>query len=232
MKKRFGLYAAAWAVLFALFNVIAFVTPALPGETKYTASFCIGYVLIDVMFLGQLICAFFAFQETNAKKFFYRVPLLTISYSGLVVSFVFGGLCMLISALPYWVSVIVCAIVLACNVIAIIKAVAVADEVERIDSEVKRQTFFIKMLTVEAETLLAKATDDESKAACKNVYKAVRYSDPMSNDRLAEIENRIREKFAAFYAAVIAKDAQAVVSKEKEILMLIAERNSKCKLLK
>ena len=64
MKMRFGLYAAAWAVLLALFNLIVFIVPA---EDKFTAGFWTGYSLITVTMLGMLACGYFAFRtERNA----------------------------------------------------------------------------------------------------------------------------------------------------------------------
>ena len=232
MKKRFGLYATYWAILLALFNVIAFVSVGWAGYEKYTPSFWIGYVLISITFVGQLLCAYFALKEENAQKLFYRISLIKTSYSGLIATFIWGGLCMLISPLPYWAGVILCAIVLAVNAFAVIKAMAAADEVERIDRKVKQQTFFIKSLTVDAETLLASAKSDAVKAECKKVYEAVRYSDPMSNEMLSSVESQITVKFAALREATVEDDAQAVSSAAAEVLVLIKDRNSKCKLLK
>lgn len=232
MKKRFGLYAAYWAILLALFNVIAFVSIGWAGQEKYTASFWIGYSLISVAFLGQLACALFALNESNAQKLFYRISLIKASYSGLIATFVFGGLCMLISPLPYWVGAIVCAFVLVCNVFALLKATLVVSEVERIDQKVKQQTFFIKSLTVDADTLFASAKSDAVKAECKKVYEAVRYSDPMSSEMLASIEGQITIKFAALKDAVAADDAEAVSAAAAEVLVVVKDRNSKCRLLK
>lgn len=232
MKKRFGFYAIWWAALLALFNVIAFVSVGWAGQEKYTASFWTGYVLISVMFVGQLACAYFALKETNAQKLFYRVPLIRISYSGLITSFVVGGLCMLISPLPYWIGVIACAIVLVSNIMAVVKAAAAVDEVERVDRKVKQQTFFIKAMTADAETLVARAKTDAVKEECKRVYEAVRYSDPMSSEMLAAVEGQITIKFAALSEAVEADDAEAVSAAAQEVLVLVKDRNNKCKLLK
>ena len=232
MKKRFGLYAAYWAVLLVLFNVIAFVSVGWAGYEKYTDSFWIGYSFITVTFIGQLICAYIALKEENAQKLFYRVSLLKISYSGLISTFVFGGLCMLISPLPYWIGILVCSAVLALNVFAVIKAVAAIDEVERIDRKVKQQTFFIKSLTVDAETLLARAKSEEAKNACKKVYEAIRYSDPMSNEMLSGVEGQITIKFAALSDAVTEENMDAITAAAEEVLILVKDRNSKCKLLK
>lgn len=232
MKKRFGLYIAAWAVLLALFNVIAFISVGWAGQAKYTASFWIGYIFITVMFIGQLVCSLIAFKADTAKKFFYNISLIRTSYVGLIASFIFGGLCMIISPLPYWVGIILCAIVLVVNVLAVIKATAAISEVERIDEKVKTQTFFIKSLTVDADTLVARAKSEAVKAECKKVYEAIRYSDPMSNDALVSIEGEITAKFAKLTEAVKADDIDAVIASASEVIILIGNRNNKCKLLK
>ena len=139
---------------------------------------------------------------------------------------------MLISPLPYWVGVIVCAIVLAANVISVVKATAAIDEIERIDTKVKTQTFFIKSLTVDAGTLMASSKSEAVKAECRKVYEAIRYSDPMSNDALASVEGQITVKFAELSEAVKADDANKAIEIANEIIILVGDRNKKCKLLK
>lgn len=232
MKKRFNLYIVAWAVLLALFNVIAFVSVGWAGQEKYTASFWIGYVLISVMFVGQLLCSFAAFKDDNAQKLFYNISLIRASFAGLIASFVVGGLCMLISPLPYWVGVIVCAIVLVANVLSVIKATAAIDEIERVDTKVKTQTFFIKSLTVDADTLMASAKSEAVKAECRKVYEAIRYSDPMSNEALASVESQITAKFEELSEAVKADNVEKVIKIANEVCILVGDRNKKCKLLK
>ena len=232
MKKRFNLYIVAWAVLLALFNVIAFVSVGWTGQAKYTSSFWIGYVFITVMFIGQLICSYMAFKADSAKKLFYNISLIRTSYIGLIVSFIVGGLCMLISPLPYWVGVIVCAIVLVANVLSVVKATAAIDEIERIDTKVKMQTFFIKSLTVDADTLMASAKSEAVKAECRKVYETIRYSDPMSHDALSSVESQITVKFAELSEAVKADDANKAIEIVNEIIILVGDRNKKCKLLK
>ena len=65
MKKGFRFYLSIWAVLLVLFEVIAFVSPGWAGQEKYTASFWIGYVVITLAFVGQLVCAIVAFRADN-----------------------------------------------------------------------------------------------------------------------------------------------------------------------
>ena len=139
---------------------------------------------------------------------------------------------MLISPLPYWVGVILCAIVLVANVLSVVKAAAAIEEIERIDEKVKVQTFFIKSLTVDADTLMASAISESAKAECRKVYEAIRYSDPMSNDALASVEGQITVKFAELSEAVKTDDAERVAKVANEVIVLVGDRNKKCKLLK
>ena len=232
LKKVFKFYSVIWAVLLALFNVISFVSVGWAGIPKCTLSFWIGYVFITLSFVGQIVCAYFALKDDDIKKTFYNVSLISTSYTGLILSFVFGGLCMIISPLPYWVGIILCAIVLVINIIAVIKASAAVDIVSKIDDKVKTKAFFTKSLTVDAESLIARAKNETIKAECKKVYEAVRYSDPMNNNALASIESDITIKFSKFFEAVVSEDSETVVTLADEIIILLGDRNKKCKLLK
>lgn len=232
MKKAFKFYSAIWAVLLVLFNVISFVSVGWIGIEKYTPSFWIGYMFITIAFIGQIICTYFALKDNDIKKTFYNISLISTSYTGLVLSFIFGGLCMIISPLPYWVGILLCTIVLALNVIAVVKASAAIDIVSGIDEKVKESTLFIKSLTVDAESLMSRAKSENIKAECKKVYEAVRYSDPMSNGALASIESEITIKFSELSDAVVSDNLDVAVECATKLVILIGERNKKCKLLK
>lgn len=232
MKKNFKIYMVAWAAVLVLFQVITFVIPSFPEMEKYTASFWVGYILITITFLGQAVCSYMAFKADSIKKLFYNVSLIKSSYIGLLVSFVIGGLCMLISSLPYWVAIVLCTAVLVGNIIFVLKADAVVAEVEKIDEKVKTQTFFIKSLTVDADTLMASARTEDIRAECRKVYEAIRYSDPMSNDALGAVESQITLKFSELSAAVKANDLEKVTELAQDVLVLVGDRNKRCKILK
>lgn len=234
MSKRFKYYIAAWAMLLAVFNVICFVIPEGEiGGTKFTSAFWVGYVMITIAFAGQLACAFRAFQAQDGRQLFYRIPLVSISYAGLILTLIGGGVCMVVPGIPYWVGIIVAALILGFTAIAVIKASAAAEIVSETDERIAVQTNRIRSLTAEAETLPARAGTPAAKAACKRVYEALRYADPMSTAALADMEDRIADKLHALSAAV-ADDAGAekIPALAAELEQLIAERNAKCKGMK
>lgn len=227
MKKNFKLYIAAWAVLVAIFHIIAFV---VPSPDKFSASFWIGYSFIMLTFVGQLVCAGYALHSKTKEQLFLHLPLITISYTTLIISIICGILCMVIPHIPYWVGILACALILGLAAIAVIKAKAAANLISERDNKVHTKTFFMKSLTADAESLIAKASGKEAKSAAKKVYEAVRYSDSMTSDALTSIESQITLKFHEFTSAIVEeRDYESIV---KEILILLDDRNKKCKLLK
>ena len=233
MKKIFGIYSIVWAICLAVFNVITFVTPnEIGGVSKFSGSFWVGYIFITIAFLGQLACAFVAFKAENLKKFFYNIPLLSISYGGLVAMLIVGSIFMAIPVLPEWIAIIVCVIILAFNAIAIIKATAAADIVSGIDEKIKTQTFFIKSLSGDAQSLMTSAKSDELRVEAKKVYEAIRYSDPMANAALSDLDAQIEKQFNAFSDAIKADDAELAKETAATLVEMVERRNQKCKLLK
>ncbi len=233
MKKSFKIYAIIWAIVFALFNVICFVTPGeAAGMSKFGGAFWAGYIFITLAFIGQLICAYFAFKPDNLQKLFYNIPLITISYIGLIIMLVVGSLAMAIPNLPNWVGIMVCLLVLTFTAIAVITAKAAGTVVSNIDAKIKANTAFIKELTAEAQNLTNRAKAPMLKALCSKVYEALRYSDPMSNENLSDIGTRIKEEFSTFTDAVLSDNLDETESSGNELMNLIQDRNKKCKLLK
>lgn len=232
MKKNLKTYLAAWLIALAAFNAIAFLIPGdLSGRTVEGSGFWLGYIMITVSFLGVLVCSFAALKEDDLQKIFYNVPLIKISFTGLVVMAIVSILATALPFCPVWIGGILCVLVLAFTAVSVLKANIAAETVENIDNKVKAQTFFIKSLTVDADTLTASAKTEEAKAQCRKVYEAIRYSDPMSNDALAGVESQITLKFNEFSNAV-AGGSDNVSALADELVVLIGDRNKKCKLLK
>lgn len=233
MKKSFKYYSVIWLIALVVFNVIVFVTPnKVAGMSKFSGAFWVGYIFITIAFLGQLACAFKAFKAENLQKVFYNIPLISISYTGLIAMLIAGTACMVIPNFPNWLGIIICMLILAFSAISIIKASMAADIVGEIDEKIKTQTQFIKMLTVDSQVLMTSVTNAELKAEAKKVYEAIRYSDPMSNPALNEVETQIQNEFAAFADAVKAEDLEVAKAVASELLTIVDSRNKKCRALK
>lgn len=233
MKKYFKFYGICWAIALVVFNIITFIsTGNTVGISNAGAGFWVGYIFITIVFIGNLVCSFLFFKEENIDKIFLKLPIIYIAYIALIVSLIAGAIAMAIPVIPYWVGIVVDVVILAVYAIAIVQTNTAADVVSEIDDRVKAQTFFIHSLTVDAQTLMSFAQSDDVKTECKKVYESIRYSDPMSNDALAEIESQIQNEFNTFDDAVKKDNTELVKNSANEIIALINKRNSQCKVLK
>lgn len=112
------------------------------------------------------------------------------------------------------------------------KANAAATIVETTDRNIQNKTFFLRSLAADAENLIARASSEEAKKACKRVSDAIRYSDPVSCAALEEAENAIKRQFGVLSSTVVEGKTERVCDAADEFLRLLDERNRKCKLLK
>ena len=232
MKKNFKVYALIWAVLLAIWCSVVFLVQPGSRYEKYDFRFWIAFLFIVLAFVGNLVCAHFAFKADSHKKMFLNLPLITVSWSALIAMIVVGAILMLIPDYSEWIAVVICIIILGFNAIAVIKAGWAADEVNKVDEKIKIQTSFIKNLTAETESILSRAKSEAVEVECKKVYEAVRYSDPVSNDALSIIEAEISVKVDEFASAVSMDDAEKVKEIAEEIVVHISERNKKRRALK
>ena len=233
MKSSFKYYVVCWFVLFVLFNVIIFVLPnEWYGFDKYGGAFWGSYIFMSVAFLGHLFCAWIAFKADNLRRLFYRIPLITISYGALTLTLIAGAICFAIPNLPNWVAIIVCSIILAFNVIAVVGAKGTGDAISGIDDKMKVQISFVKTLTVEAENLVKQAKSEDARQEAKKVYELIRYSDPMSNEVLSDDEIKISKKFKEIAQAISEEDDEILKHVVEDFVVLVEARNRKCKMLK
>lgn len=239
MKRQRNIYLLFWALTFIVYNVIIFAvlpnsyTIAGAEYSKFGGNFWIGYIGITIAFIGNLaVSMLFFYRSENAAKAFLNFPLLSISWGALITTFIAGTIIMAIQAVPNWLGTLICILILFFYAIAVITATSAAGAAEAVEEKVKTKTSTMKKLTADAEALILQAPNDEIRAECKKVYEALRYSDPMSSDELADIETRISAKMLDFSDAVLNDNYEELSVVSEQLQSYIRERASKCKALK
>lgn len=233
MKKSFKFFAIVWALIVLLFNAITFIVPNnVLGVTRFDKPlFWISYALVMITFIGQLIVSLLYCRRDTAEKKFLGLTLLRESIVAVSISLVVGVIFMTLPILPTWIGSIVCLLILAYHILTAVKVTSAISYVEHVGEKVKTQTAFIRTLTTDASTLSAKAKTSDYKAIASKVYEAIRYSDPMSNDSLVMDEANIQSKYNVLKDSII-NNNENVKEVADELLLLIKDRNAKCKLLK
>lgn len=222
MKKNTKLAYAVLGIVFILFNVIVFAVP-----TDKTITFWIAYAFTVVAFALQIGIWNAAFKATETlKSKFLGVPIIYVGIVYLVLQLIAFAVFMIFPLIPSWIVVIACALVLGISVICLISADVARDEINRVEEKVNQKVFYIRELQADVEMLAEQEQNPEIKTSLTKLAEKIRYSDPMSNVALADLEARIREKVTALRTA----DHKLEIIAELDLLLV--ERNRKAKILK
>lgn len=222
MKKNKGMAYAVLAIAFVLFNVIAFAVPTAKTET-----FWIAYVFTAIAFASQIAIWKFAFKGTDTiKSKFLGVPFISVGITYLIVQIIAFAIFMALPLAASWIAIVACALILGISAICLIGTETGREKIGRVEEKVEKKVFYIKALQVDIEMLATDETDADTKAALTKLAEKIRFSDPMSNDALADIEAEIDEKVKEI------KKSDDKTNLIDELNKLLCERNKKVKIMK
>lgn len=160
------------------------------------------------------------------KSKFLGLPVLHIGIVYLVVQVVALIVFLSIPTLPIWSAVVACAVIAGVSAVCMIASDVGRSEIDRVSAKVQEKTFYIKQLQADVELLAGAETDTATKSALAQLAEKIRYSDPMSDEQVADIEDRITAKIAELKSST---DKTEIIN---ELNSLLDERNRKCKLLR
>lgn len=222
MKKNNIMSYLALGIVFALFNVIAFVIP-----TDKTATFWTAYVFSIVAFAVQIPLWKIALSKKDTlKSKFLGIPVIHVGITYLIIQLIAFAVFMIFPTIPIWLAVVVCAIILAISALCAIAGQAGANEINHVEEKIKVKRAFIQFLQTDIEMLIEGENDAETKAELKKLAEKTRFSDPMSHEMLGELESRISAKVEEMKAAT---DKKGLIA---EVTILLTERNKKCRFIK
>ena len=222
MKKNKGMAYAVLAIAFVLFNVIVFAIP-----TAKTTTFWIAYAFTVVAFASQIAIWKFAFKGADTlKSKFLGIPLISVGITYLIIQIIAFAVFMALPLTASWIAIVVCALILGISAICLIGTETGREEAGRVEEKVEKKVFYIKSLQVDIEMLASAERDADTKAALTKLAEKIRFSDPMSNEALAELEAEITAQV---------KELKTAENKAEIITVLdslVTERNKKTKILK
>lgn len=233
MEKYQKRYLLAWGIAVTVFIGTALLVPQQIGEwSKKEGSFWAAFVMVLMLFAGQLACSFVVFREGIKEQMFLRLPIIYVSYMALIIMLIVETVCVVIPVTKNWLGFILGLIILACYGIIVLNTRTASEMIQQTERKVQEETIFVRTLRVEAELLQKQVSAQVISAEVKRVSEAIRYSDPRSSQVLEEVEGRLYVAFSSFSEAVRTEDETLCKEKAEIFLQLLEERNSKCKLLK
>ena len=221
MKKNSTKGYVILGILFALVSISAFAVPLIK-----TATFWIAYVFTAVAFASQIFICNKALGKEDLNNKFIGLPVVHIGIVYAIVQTVAFAMFLFVPTLPAWSAIVVCSVIVGVSAVCMISSDAGRNEIERVEAKVQKKVFYIRELQVDVELIAAAETDADTKAALTQLAEKIRFSDPMSNEQLADLENKISVKVMEL------KTATNKVEIITEIISLLNERNKKCRILK
>lgn len=222
MKKNKGMAYAVLAIAFVLLNVIAFEVPTAKTET-----FWVAYVFTAVAFALQIGIWNFAFKGTDTlKSKFLGISLISVGITYLIVQIIAFAVFMALPLTASWIAIVVCALILGISVICLIGTETGRDEINRVEEKVEKKVFYIKSLQVDVEMLASAEQDADTKMALTKLAEKIRFSDPMSDEALVDLEAKITAKVEELKTAENKAEIITVIDS------LLTERIKKCRMLK
>lgn len=222
MKKNSSKGYVILGILFILVSIMAFAV-----SSAKTTVFWISYAFTVIAFATQIIIWKVAIGSSEfLKSKFLRFSVVHVGIVYLVVQIIALIVFLSIPPLPIWSAVVVCVVIAGVSAVCMIASDVGRNETERVSAKVKGKTFFIKQLQTEVELQADAEMDIATKSALTQSVEKIRYSDPVSGEQIADIEDRLAAKVAELKSST---DKAKIIN---ELNSLLDERNRRIKILK
>ena len=225
MKNREakGLSLSVLGIIFVVYNLIIFllIRPRTPA-------FWISYVFMLIAFGAQIYSGYQATKTMDVQTIFFGIPLIQFSifyfFAELFASVVFM---LFQNSLGVKAPLIIQVLLLAAYLIFAILSIAGRDATKAVNDDYKEKRTAIKTLGVDVELLANEAGDPALKKALSRLAENIRFSDPMTNAAVEDVDIRIHQGINELrYACEDGKIEEAMALCTRIDRMLV-ERNRK-----
>lgn len=211
-----------YVILLGVFNLLVFTI-----FKTYSDVFWISYILMTVAFAVQIVSMILSFKTADVETVFFGIPLASFSIFYLCAELVIGALFMIFQQAGFTLALVVQLVVLAAFVIIAIISLLARDAVQEISGNIKEKVADLRSVLIDVEMMRDGCSDPAVKEKLYKLLETIRYSDPMSNEAVAGVEQRIRQKASELRVYLenhqFAEAAQACGALE----LLYVERNKK-----
>ena len=223
MKKNTIRWWVLLGVVLVVYNVLAFALPF-----PKTAVFAVSYLFSMIAILAQIYVIRTAFYRgEGVKSKFYGFPIAKVGVIYLAIQLIGGLVFMALGlAVPVWLPLVLYVVLLG------IAVDAARDEVVRQEVKLEKNVSRMREFQAKGQALVALNKVPEAARPLEKLAENLRFSDPVSNEALAEIEDRLAECLAQLQSEVAAQKKEQILSLCQQAEQVLAERNQLCKLSK
>lgn len=221
-KKNLVLTGIIYAILFTVYNVLVFTI-----FKTYNNVFWLSYGFMCLAFAVQIISMLLSFKTADIETMFLGIPLASLSVYYIFAELFVSATFMFFPMAGMTIAAVVQIVLLAAFLVIAIIALMARDTVSDIGQKIKENVQNIRSILVDVEMLMGQCQDAELKASLRKVSETIKYSDPMSNASVAEVEQRIMQKTNELRVYCDARQIGDAKEACAKLDLLFMERNKK-----
>lgn len=232
-KRTISAALLIYVILAALLNLIIFAI-FKPGNLESNALklvFWFSYGFTMLAFVLQIAVILTGRFESGVESVFFGIPLVSVSLFYFIIATILSlAFMMLVSfgvAVPFMLMLVLECVVLGVYAIALIMSLSHKDVVVAIDQNIKKNVFAIRTLVTDVESLAESVEDGALKIKLNRLAEDIRYSDPMTNDVVAELDLQMKDAIAELEVYVSEQDYSNAEAKIRQAQLLISKRNKR-----
>lgn len=232
MNKNSIRWYISLAIIAIVYSVVVFAIPF----PKTSAVFWLSYLFTMAALGIQIHVMHVAFSRGQGiKSKFYGFPIARIGVCYLIVQFdissIFIAMTVYIS-IPMWLPLVLYIVLLSAAAVGFIAADAARDEVVRQDVKLKQNVSNIQSLQSKVTSLIGLTQDATVNNVLTKFAENLRFSDPVSNVALQEVEADLKAHVDDLQRAIMDGDGESAVALVRRAEATLVERNNLCKLNK
>lgn len=223
-KKTGIMLGIIYVIVFAVLNMLIFFIFDEKNNVFWTS-----YIFICIAFVVQIVSMLLAFQALEVEAVFFGIPLASLSLFYFFAAVFAGAVFMFFQQAPFKLAVALQVIILAVYVIVAVITLLSRDAVQDVNDNIKVNVTAIKTMQADVEVLMSLVNDAALKNSIRKLSETIRYSDPMSNDAVVDIEDQIVQEISELRILCENGENAEAVQSCRQIELLFLQRN---KLLK
>lgn len=221
-KKTIGMGLAILGIVFLIYNMLVFLI-----LTPQTPVFWISYGFMVLAFGLQVLGMYLPFKDFDVQAIFFGIPLAQFTLFYFFAELFMSAVFMIFQGIPWKIPVILQVILLAIYAVVAIVSVASRDATKASKDHYQNKATEMRLNTIDVEMLRDECQDPELKNQLRRLAEAVKYSDPMTNDFVADVDARIRQETFALQTYCQDGDVAAAKDSCTKLQRLYVERNKK-----
>ena len=215
--------AVIYGAFLAIYNIIVLLL-----FNDKNAVFWSSYAFFTAATLLNVAIAIVCFNRPNMQAVFMGIPLFSISVFYMLAELFAGFVFMLFrNVAGVKLAVAVQAVMLLIFIIVAALALVARNATENVVKDVDTKSKTIKLLAVDVQMLEQHCPDAQLKTKLHKLYEAIYYSDPMTNEFVADLDTLISSKVHELKMTYHSGNLLMASQVCDMLLMLVSERKQK-----